>query len=163
MLLSCTNDLNAGQVVDRVGHMLGLAFPAGPAMDALAQKSDRSFKIKTAFQGDNHCLSGIENQCRAMLDQGEPPADIARFCLLSILFALLKMAGDAKTATGCADLVFAGGVMSNTLIRTEVEDRHNGIFAPPAFSCDNAAGIAVLTALAAGEAVTRIHRKGDSL
>ncbi len=155
-LLGCTNDLNAGQVVDRVGLLLGLPFPAGPALDALSQQSKRSFKIKTAFQGENPCLSGIENQCRAMLDKGEPPADIARFCLLSILAALLKMAGDAQAATGCNDLVFAGGVMSNTLIRAEVERRCNGVFAPPAFSCDNAAGIALLTALSAGETVT--HR-----
>lgn len=154
-LLSCTNDLNAGQVVDRVGHMLGLDFPAGPALELLAQQSICSFKIKSAFQGKNPCLSGIENQCRAMLTKGEPPADIARFCLMSILSALIKMVEDAKTVTGCTDLVFAGGVMSNAIIRAEVERRYNGIFAPPEFSCDNAAGIAVLTALAAGETITR--------
>ncbi len=154
-LLSCTNDLNAGQVVDRVGHMLGLEFPAGPALDALAQQSDRRFTVKSAFQGNNPCLSGIENQCRVLLSKGEPPADIARFALLSILKALLKMVENAKAATGCTDLVFAGGVMSNTLIRAEVESLYHGIFAPPAFSCDNAAGIAVLTALCAGEAVCR--------
>lgn len=155
VLLSCTNDLNAGQVVDRVGHMLGLDFPAGPALDKLAQQSTRIFKIKSAFQGENPCLSGIENQCQAMLKKGELPADIARFCLLSILSALLKMAENAKSATKCNNLVFAGGVMSNTIIRAEVESRYNGIFAPPEFSCDNAAGTAVLTALAAGEAITR--------
>lgn len=154
-LLSCTNDLNAGQVVDRVGHMLGLEFPAGPALDALSRQSDRHFSIKTAFQGDNPCLSGIENQSRAMLNKGEPPADIARFALLSILKVLQKMTENAEAVTGCTDLVFAGGVMSNTLIRAEVEIRYGGIFAPPAFSCDNAAGIAVLTALTAGEVVQR--------
>ncbi|HWP52396.1 MAG TPA: peptidase M22 [Clostridia bacterium] len=159
-LLHCTNDLNAGQVVDRVGHLLGLHFPAGPALDALAQKSNRSFKIKPAFQGGNPCLSGIENQCQTMLAKGEPPADIARFCLMSILGALLKMTENAKAATGCTELVFAGGVMSNTLIRAEVETRYDGIFAPPAFSCDNAAGISVLTALRAGELVTLTSGEG---
>lgn len=159
-LLGCTNDLNAGQVVDRVGHLLGLDFPAGPALDVLAQQSNRRFKIKMAFQGENPCLSGIENQCQAMLQKNEPPADIARFCLLSILSALLQMAENAKAATGCADLVFAGGVMSNTLIRTEVERQYGGIFAPSEFSCDNAAGVAVLTALRAGETVTRIEGRG---
>lgn len=160
VLLSHTNDLNAGQVVDRVGHMLGLSFPAGPALESLACQSVRTFKIKSAFQGDNPCLSGIENQCRAMLTKGDPPADIARFCLLSILSALLKMAENARAVTGCHDLVFAGGVMSNRLIRGEVEHRYNGVFAPPEFSCDNAAGIAVLTALKAGEAVIRTDGGG---
>lgn len=159
-LLSCTNDLNAGQVVDRVGHILGLDFPAGPALDALAQKSNRSFKIKIAFQGENPCLSGIENQCQAMLKRGEPHEDIARFCLCSILSALLKMAENAKHATNCTDMVFAGGVMSNTLIRAEVEKQQHGIFSPSEFSCDNAAGIALLTALLAGENIGRTKGEG---
>lgn len=156
-LLCSTNDLNAGQVVDRVGHLLGLSFPAGPALDALAQKSYRSFKIKTAFNGDNPCLSGIENQCQTMLKKGEAPEDIARFCIESILSALLCMASNAKDKTGCTDLVFAGGVMSNSIIRSAVELQCGGIFSPREFSCDNAAGIAVLTALQSGEVVTRTH------
>ena len=40
-ILSCqlaakTLDLNAGQLIDRVGVMLGLGFPAGPALERLA-------------------------------------------------------------------------------------------------------------------------------
>lgn len=150
-LICHTNDLNAGQVVDRVGHILGLDFPAGPALEELALKSDRKFKIKIAKNGDNPCLSGVENQCRAMLQKGEPPEDIARFALLSILEALNGMAVFAKETTGCEDMVFAGGVMSNSIIRREIETRFNGIFSPREFSCDNAAGIAVLTALKSGE------------
>lgn len=156
-LLCSTNDLNAGQVVDRVGHLLGLDFPAGPALDALAQKSQRSFKIRTAFQGENPCLSGIENQCQTMLKKEEAPEDIARFCIESILSALLCMVEDAKTKTGCANLVFVGGVMSNSIIRAVVERQCGGIFSPREFSCDNAAGIAVLTALRSGETVTRTY------
>jgi len=150
-LICHTNDLNAGQVVDRVGHMLGLDFPAGSALEQLALKSERKFKIKTAKNGDNPCLSGIENQCRTMLQKGEAPEDIARFCLISILESLTNMANFAKEHTGCTDMVFAGGVMSNTIIRKEIEERFGGIFSPREFSCDNAAGIAVLTALKSGE------------
>lgn len=150
-LICHTNDLNAGQVVDRVGHMLGLSFPAGPALEQLAKRSERKFKVKTAQNGNNPCLSGIENQCAAMLKKGEPPQDIARFCLMSILAALIKMADFAKETTGCTDMVFAGGVMSNTIIRGEIEERFGGIFSPREFSCDNAAGISVLTAQKCGE------------
>lgn len=150
-LICHTNDLNAGQVVDRVGNMLGLDFPAGPALEQSALKSDRKFKIKTAKNGDNPCLSGIENQCRTMLQRGEPHEDIARFALLSVLEALNGMAVFARETTGCTDMVFAGGVMSNSIIRGEMEARFNGIFSPREYSCDNAAGIAVLTALKSGE------------
>ena len=45
-----------------------------------------------------------------------------------------------------------GGVMSNSVIRPAVEEYCGGIFAPRGYSCDNAAGIALLTALRAGEA-----------
>ena len=150
-LISHTNDLNAGQIVDRVGHILGLDFPAGPALEKLAAESARKFKIKPSFNGDNPCLSGIENQCAAMLKRNEPHEDIALFALKSIEAALIKMADNAKEKTGCRNMVFAGGVMSNAIIRAEIEKRFDGIFSPPQFSSDNAAGIAVLTALKEGE------------
>jgi len=150
-LIGQTNDLNAGQVVDRAGHMLGLDFPAGPALEKLALKSTRKFKIKTAFNGDYVCLSGVENQCAAMIKKGEPSEDVAMFCLQSILAALIKMSENAIAKTGCTDMVFAGGVMSNTIIRAEIEKRFNGIFPPPDFCRDNAMGVAILTALKEGE------------
>ena len=144
--LAATNDLNAGQVVDRVGGMLGLPFPAGPALDALAQTSQKRYHPRMAFTDGGPCLSGVENQCRAMKEREEAPCDVARFCLDSILAALTLMAENAKEQTGLSTMLFAGGVMSNTIIRAAIEERFGGIFAPPVFSADNAAGIAVLTA-----------------
>ena len=47
-------------------------------------------------------------------------------------------------------LIFSGGVMSNTLIRSRVSAQFGGSFAAPEFSSDNAAGIAVLAAAKAG-------------
>ena len=37
--------------------------------------------------------------------------------------------------------------MSNSLLRRELEAAYNGTFAPPAYSADNAAGIALLCSL----------------
>ena len=54
---------------------------------------------------------------------------------------------------GKLPLVYAGGVMSNVLIRKTIEQRFGGYFAEPVYSSDNAAGIAVLAARAAGEKV----------
>ena len=47
---------------------------------------------------------------------------------------------------GPLPLVYAGGVMSNTLLRERLGGQFHGVFAPPALSADNAAGIALLTA-----------------
>ena len=87
-----------------------------------------------------------------MLRRGEAPADIARYCLDAVLAALKGMVDRAREQTGCDTLLFAGGVMSNSVIRPAVEEYCGGIFAPREYSCDNAAGIALLTALRAGKA-----------
>ena len=70
-------DLKAGQAVDRVGVMLGLSFPCGQALEALAVKSTRRFTYRPTMKGCDCCLSGLENQCRRQLEDGMPPEDIA--------------------------------------------------------------------------------------
>ena len=144
--LSATNDLNAGQVVDRVGGMLGLRFPAGIELERLALQSDRKYRVRIAVTNGQICLSGIENRCKKLLTDGAAPCDVAKYCLDAIESALTVMAQSAKDATGLDTMLFAGGVMSNTLIRKSIEERFSGIFAPPVYSSDNAVGIAVLTA-----------------
>jgi len=146
-LLCATNDCNAGQIIDRVGGMLGLAFPAGPALEALALQSGQRYRVRPTFRGGQPCLSGIENQCRRRIDDGGAPCDVARFCLDALLGVIAQMAESAIAETGVSTVLFAGGVTSNTILRASLEERFGGIFAPPVFSADNAAGIAVLTAL----------------
>lgn len=154
-----TNDLNAGQVVDRVGHLLGLDFPAGPALEALAMQATGHERVKIAFSQGNPCLSGVENQCAARLQKGQAPAEVARYCLDAVLAALLGMVLRAIEATGCDTTVFAGGVMSNVILRRQVLDLYpQACFAPAALSCDNAVGVALLAALHAGET---LMREGD--
>lgn len=150
-IIRCTKiggsmDLKAGQAVDRVGVMLGLPFPAGKSLEELALKSDRKFKIKPVMKGTECCLSGIENKCRKMLENGEKPEDIALFCLKSVEAALCGMTDATLSEYGKLPLVYAGGVMSNCIIRNTIENKYGGIFAKPEFSSDNAAGIAVLAA-----------------
>lgn len=141
-------DLKAGQAVDRVGVMLGLPFPAGKYLEELALKSTAEFKIKPTMKGMECCLSGVENKCKKMLDSGEKPEDIALFCLKSIEAALCGMTNALISEYGNLPLIYAGGVMSNKIIRKSIEEKYSGIFAKPEFSSDNAAGIAVLTAIA---------------
>lgn len=150
-IIRCTKiggsmDLKAGQAVDRIGVMLGLPFPAGKYLEELALKSDRKFKIKPVMKGTECCLSGVENKCRKMLENGEKPEDIALFCLKSVEAALCGMTDAMLSEYGKLPLVYAGGVMSNCIIRNTIENKYGGIFAKPEFSSDNAAGIAVLAA-----------------
>ncbi len=146
-------DLKAGQAVDRVGLMLGLKFPCGPALTELALTCHEKIKVRPTMKGADCCLSGIENQCRKLLDSGKDSAYVALYCLRSIEAALIGMTEALLAQYGKLPLVYAGGVMSNILIRKTIEERFGGFFAEPVYSSDNAAGIALLAARAAGEKI----------
>lgn len=142
-----TLDLNCGQAVDRAGVMMGLSFPCGKELEALALKSSEKYNPKVCVKGGNCSLSGVENQCRKMLESGEPKENVARYCLDFICKTLEKMTEYALAEYGNLPLVFAGGVMSNSIIRNKIQSRFGASFAEPDFSCDNAAGIAILAAI----------------
>lgn len=137
-------DLKAGQAVDRVGLMLGLKFPCGIGLEKLADNSDRDFRVKTVLKNTDCCLSGLENRCRKMLDDGESPEDTAKYCLDYVAETIIAMTEKAVSIYGNLPLVFAGGVMSDSIIRQKIISRFGKArFAEPEFSCDNAAGVAI--------------------
>lgn len=140
-------DLHAGQAVDRVGGMLNLPFPSGPELEKLALEYNGEIRVKPTLKEADCCLSGIENQCKRLLEEGRSPQEVARTCLEYIGAALDAMCGKLLEAYGSLPVVFAGGVMSNSILRERLEKKYGAAFAQPAFSSDNAAGIAVLTAL----------------
>ena len=137
-------DLKAGQAVDRTGLMLGLRFPCGSELEKLAVKADKSYKVKPVLKDGSCCLSGLENKCGAMLKNGESPENTARYCLDFIAETIIAMTAHATGRFGMLPLVFAGGVMSDIIIRDRIVSRFpQASFAEPAFSCDNAAGVAI--------------------
>ena len=136
-------DLKAGQAVDRVGLMMELEFPCGKELEKLALLSDKEYKIKTVLKDSNCCLSGIENKCRKMLDEGEEKSDVARFCLDSIYSAISAMTEYALSEYGNLPIIYAGGVMSDKIIQNKLGEKFNAFFAEPDYSCDNASGIAL--------------------
>lgn len=141
-------DLNGGQAVDRVGLMLGLDFPCGIQLEKLAEKADKHKKIKPVLKNGNCCLSGVENKCKAMLDSGESPENTAAYCLDYISAIIISMTDYAIDKHGRLPLVYAGGVMSDMLIRNQIISRYEDTsFAQPQFSCDNAAGTALFAYL----------------
>lgn len=140
-------DLKAGQLIDRVGGMLGLPFPAGPALEKLALEATGSYLLRPTLRDGNCSLSGVENQCRRMKEQGSADEEIALFCHMSVLAAIAGMTEALLKRYPGQPVLYAGGVMSNSILKTELAKRFGGIvsFAPPVYSADNAAGIALLT------------------
>ena len=80
-----------------------------------------------------------------MLSDGESKENVAKFLLSYIADTVVAMTEYALLQTGDIPVVYAGGVMSNTIIRNSISEKiKNSYFAEPQFSCDNAAGIAYL-------------------
>lgn len=148
--IGVTLDLNAGQVIDRVGVMLGLKFPCGAELEKLASNGKLIRKYKPVLKEGNCCLSGVENLCLDMLKNGALKEDVALFCLDAVTKTIVKMTEYGQEIFGDLPIVYAGGVMSDTIIRNEIESRFNCVFSRPEFSCDNAAGVAILTAIKEG-------------
>ena len=143
--VASSNDLKAGQAIDRIGVKMGLKFPAGVELEKLALQSEKIYKNKIKLYNGDCSLSGVENKCVKMLDDGESNADVAKFLLTYIADTISTMADAALEKCGKLPLVFAGGVMSDKIIRDIITSRFEAYFAAPEYSCDNAAGIAYLT------------------
>lgn len=149
-------DLHAGQVIDRVGVMMGLDFPCGKALEELAaQNTDPLPQIKTSVRDGVCHLSGLENQAAALWKQTGNAPLVAAYTLTTIGKSLRKMTDQIqakRTENGEKPLpvVYAGGVMSNKLIRPILTKGAGWrvCFSEPAFSADNAAGVSILCALA---------------
>ena len=104
------------------------------------------------MKGCDCSLSGIENKCRKLMDEGAPESYIAKFCLTAVMNSILGMTDALVSAYGSLPLVYAGGVMSNGMMRREITQRYpQACFAAPEFSCDNAAGVAVLASCLFGK------------
>ena len=74
---------------------------------------------------------------------------VAAFVFDFICRTLVAMTEDAIKKYGEIPVLYAGGVMSNSIMRPTLEKRFDTFFAQPAFSADNAAGIALLCRRAA--------------
>lgn len=149
-LCASSNDLKAGQAIDRIGVKMGVPFPAGKGVEALALASERAFKNKIKLKDGFCSLSGLENKCLKMLSDGESYEDTSRFLLDYVADVVLTMTENALSALGEMPVVYAGGVMSDVIIREKIQPRLEAYFAEPDFSCDNAAGIAYLTSVIEG-------------
>ncbi len=139
--LGSSLDLHAGQLVDRVGVRLGLPFPAGPALEALATSApsglsegpyfpeDRadpaaeasvlppvSGLVPSSVRGASCHLSGAEAQLMRLCGT-LPPAAVAAETYDVLCRTILKMLDNAARDTGVHDALLFGGVMSSALLR----------------------------------------------
>ncbi|MBO5883791.1 MAG: peptidase M22 [Clostridia bacterium] len=145
-LVGETADINGGQLIDRVGVAMGLDFPAGRALETLAAAYvGTPYKHKVCVCDVRCSLSGAENIALKLYSEK------GRECAAAFVFDFLgrtlkEMRAEAFEKHGKAPVLYAGGVMSNTLMRDMLSEGCGGEahFSSPEFSADNAAGIALL-------------------
>ena len=137
-----TTDISAGQLIDRTGVMLGLPFPAGKHVDALSKDACGREVFKVKCPGMEFSLSGVQNKVE-QFHFGES-AETAAYALRCVAFAVRRATENALKAYPGLEVVFSGGVASNSMLRQLTADLHP-IYCAPQYSTDNAMGVAVLT------------------
>lgn len=144
-LVGDTKDINAGQAIDRVGVMMGLAFPCGRELETLAAQYSEKIEKRPICVKDGHCsLSGVENISKKLYEDSKNSQKVAAFVFDFICRTLIAMTEQIIDKYGNMPVLFAGGVMSNKLMRAELGRKFEAYFAEPEFSADNAAGVALL-------------------
>ncbi len=144
-LFGGTADLNAGQVIDRIGVLMDLPFPAGAHLEKLAlQNTKKVPKKPISASGMTVNLSGLENLAAKLYRETQDKSLVAAFVLDFIGRSIVAMSAAYEEKFGKTTFVYAGGVMCNSIIRKMLEARFDAVFAEPALSADNAVGIAEL-------------------
>ena len=135
-----TTDISAGQLIDRTGVMLDLPFPAGKHVDALSKEAVNTDVFKVKCPGLEFSLSGVQNKVQQYAEKNSP-AETAAYALRCVCQAVKTATQNAQKLYPGLEVVFSGGVASNSMLRAVMKD---AIFSEPAFSTDNAMGVAVL-------------------
>lgn len=159
-LLGETLDDAAGEAFDKSAKLLGLGYPGGPALAALAiQGRPGRYKLPRPMlqSGDfDFSFSGLKTAVLTLVRQSDDDeqtrADIACAAQDAIIDVLTRKARAALAHTGLNQLVVAGGVGANKLLRErltlDIEKRGGQVFYPDLEFCtDNGAMIAFAGAL----------------
>jgi N6-L-threonylcarbamoyladenine synthase len=150
--LATTIDDAAGEAFDKAAKLLGLPYPGGPAIEALASEGDSSavpLPRPLVGSGEPHfSFAGLKSAVQRAAASGKhAAADIAASFQQAVVDCLVDRTKLALDRSDAPALVVAGGVAANGVIRTALEQlarQHGRRFAvPPGWLCtDNAAMIA---------------------
>jgi N6-L-threonylcarbamoyladenine synthase len=150
--LATTIDDAAGEAFDKAAKLLGLGYPGGPAIEALAKTGDPkavALPRPLVGSGEPHfSFAGLKSAVqRAAASGNHRPEDVAASFQQALVDCLVDRTALALDRSDAPTLVVAGGVAANQAVRDALADlaaRAGRRFAvPPAWLCtDNAAMIA---------------------
>ncbi len=171
--LGGTIDDAAGEAFDKVARLLGLGYPGGPAIQALAEKGDptayhlpRSLRVGPfdfSFSGLKtavlRLIQEMQRERGIATDLGQkmvdvsgvkgaadlPLADIAASFQAALVDALVQKTRAAVKEHSAAQVLIAGGVAANKLLRAKMAESLDVTvrYPPIRFCTDNAAMVAM--------------------
>lgn len=157
-ILGKTRDDAAGEAFDKVARAIGLGYPGGPKIDALAKEGNREAiafpRAKVDGNEYDFSFSGLKSSVLNYLNQCEMKqievnrADVAASFQYAVIDVLTTHAIHAVKESGMDKLAIAGGVASNSSLRKNLQEacEKEGIqfYHPsPIYCTDNAAMIGV--------------------
>jgi N6-L-threonylcarbamoyladenine synthase len=165
-LLGQTVDDAAGEAFDKVGRLLGLPYPGGPAiMAAAATATSHERRFPRAWLGDSYdfSFSGLKTAARRAVGEalgGSPedrqldgsrlaPAEVAELAWAfqeSVVDVLSSKTLRAARELGARAIVMGGGVAANGVLRERIAEGARGLGIPfvvprPGLCTDNGAMI----------------------
>ena len=155
-ILGRTRDDAAGEAYDKVARAIGLGYPGGPKIDRIAREGNPDAikfpkanvdgaKYDFSFSGLKSAVLNYINGCK-MKGESFDPADIAASFQKAVVEVLVEKSMQAAEDYSMRKFAIAGGVASNTSLRTAMEaacaKRGIQFYHPsPIYCTDNAAMI----------------------
>lgn len=156
-IMGMTRDDAAGEAFDKIARILGLGYPGGPKIDALAKEGNPHAvefpRVKMAGASLDFSFSGVKtaviNHVHKLDQKGEEynKADIAASFQNAVTDALCEHTIEAANRRGSKTIVLAGGVASNSALRDKMQKMAGAqgiavLYPPPVLCTDNAVMIA---------------------
>ncbi len=153
--LGGTLDDAAGEAFDKIGKLLGMNYPAGPAIDRIVRErgmeADRTaFRFPRSKTPENQfSFSGLKTAVSLQIQKMALEKEEEKFAILAsaqeaILDPLVEKARLAQKSLGANQIVVTGGVACNSRLRAKMPEAY---YPPPRHCSDNAAMVALLAAL----------------
>ena len=154
-IIAQTRDDAAGEAYDKLARVLGLGYPGGPLIDALAKKGNENAvnfpRVKMSDSLD-FSFSGVKTAVINYLHNAEQkgektiPEDIAASFQCAVTDVLCDHTIKAAKMKSCKTITLAGGVASNSELRRKMKEealRHGieVLYPSPILCTDNAAMI----------------------
>jgi N6-L-threonylcarbamoyladenine synthase len=169
-IIGDTLDDAAGEAFDKVARLLGLPYPGGPQLAALAASGDPgkfAFPRPLKDQGLDFSFSGLKTAARLAIESSRGGqarladglrADLAASFQAAVVDTLTAKCRRALDSTGLRRLIVAGGVGANRALRASLAALASSLgarvyYPKPALCTDNGAMIAYAGACRAAAAV----------